>query len=103
MYSKATTLALLASSAFGLPTPQEPTLQQIAGGGPPNGGAPTKISATAIISFQGANFLENLESAFFQEGLDNLTRWNQNGEFDFAIDVVTKVHAVSLFTLTATQ
>ena len=106
MYSKVTALALLASSAFTLPTPQDPTLEQIAliaGGGPPDGGAPAGISASAIASFQGVNFLENLESAFFQEGLDNLTRWNQHGEFDFAIDVVKRVHAVSPLALPSTQ
>lgn len=94
MYSKIASFALLASSALTLPTPKDPTLEQIAliaGGGPSNGGAPKNISASAIANFQGVNFLENLESAFFKEGLDNLTAWNQNGEFDFAIDVVSKV------------
>ena len=106
MYSKIIALALLASSAFALPTPQDHTLEQvapIAGGGLPNGGAPTGISASAIASFQGVNFLENMESAFFQEGLNNLTRWNQHGEYDFTSDVVRQVHAVSLSALPATK
>ena len=52
---------------------------KIAGGKPPNGAPPANISPTAVAGFQGANFLENLESNFFAEGLYNLThRWSSS-------------------------
>ncbi|KAL8819174.1 MAG: hypothetical protein Q9191_007789 [Dirinaria sp. TL-2023a] len=95
-----TSFALLASSAFALPATKRDLsvdqAAQLATGGPPNGGAPTGISATAIAGFQAVNFLENLESAFFEQGLANLTYWNRAGELDAAIEVVTKVHAQEL-------
>lgn len=46
-----------------------------AGGAPPNGPPPPTLSQTAIGAFQLANFLENLESNYFQTGLYNLTQW----------------------------
>ena len=71
-----------------------------AGGGAPNGPPPANISDAAITDFQGVNFLENLEAAFFEEGLKNLTEWNDHGHLNFTIDVVTKVHGVSPMTIT---
>lgn len=95
-----TSFALLASSAFALPATKRDLsvdqAAQLATGGPPNAGAPTGISANAIAGFQAVNFLENLESAFFEQGLANLTYWNRAGELDAAIEVVTKVHAQEL-------
>ncbi|KAI9751005.1 MAG: hypothetical protein M4579_006215 [Chaenotheca gracillima] len=44
-----------------------------AGGAPPNGPPPTNLSANAISGFQLANFLENLEAAFFEAGVKNMT------------------------------
>ena len=64
-----------------------------AGGGPPDGPAPLGISSSAIIDFQGVNFLENLESEFFLQGLHNLSKWNTHHQYDHAIDVVKRVHA----------
>jgi hypothetical protein len=52
-----------------------PNIAQQAGGGLPNQPGTPKISLNAINSFHLANFLENLESNFFQEGLMNYTRW----------------------------
>ena len=37
-----------------------------------------------------------MESAFFLEGLQNLTNWNKNHRYDHAIDVVTRVQAQEL-------
>lgn len=71
-----------------------------AGGNVPNGPPPANITDAAITHFQGVNFLENLEAAFFEEGLKNLTEWNDRGYLNFTIDVVTKVHAVSPSTIT---
>lgn len=84
---------LAASSAQAYPTQQ--SIADIAGGAPPNGPPPASISDAGIADFQGVNFLENFEAAFFEEGLRNLTQWNSNHDLDFIIDVVTKVHAVS--------
>lgn len=64
-----------------------------AGGGPPDGPAPLNISSAAIDDFSGVNFLENMESAFFCEGLHNLTKWNTHKQYDHAIDVVRRVQA----------
>ncbi|KAF6234134.1 hypothetical protein HO173_007554 [Letharia columbiana] len=58
--------------------------------------SPLGISPGAIANFSGVNFLENLESAFFLEGLHNLTKWNTDHRHDHAIDVVTRVQAQEL-------
>ncbi|KAL8784738.1 MAG: hypothetical protein Q9195_008920 [Heterodermia aff. obscurata] len=89
-------VALFAASALAYPTPTGSSVADIAGGSTPNGTPPKNISAAAIADFQGVNFLENMESAFFEQGLKNLTAWNYNGELDAAIEVVTRVHAQEL-------
>ena len=92
-----TSFALVAASSV-LAVPMQARSESVAdtaGGAPPNGPPPAKISDDAIADFQGVNFLENLEAAFFEEGLKNLTAWNKDHDLDFTIDVVTKVHAVS--------
>lgn len=90
MHSSALFSLALFGAAFSAPTTpfKEPTnfargnparVAHIAGGAPPNSPPPANISATAIAGFTGANFLENLESAFFFAGLQNLTHtWNSS-------------------------
>ena len=68
-------------------------MADIAGGSAPNGPPPANISAAAIQDFQNVNFLENLESAFFEQAVQNLTAWNVDGILDPIIDVVTRVQA----------
>ncbi|CAF9930503.1 MAG: hypothetical protein ALECFALPRED_004618 [Alectoria fallacina] len=87
---------LIASSSALVVPRQAQSIAAIAGGGPPNGPAPLNISASAIADFSGVNFLENMESAFFFQGLQNLTKWNTNHQHDHAIDVVTRVQAQEL-------
>lgn len=66
----------------------------LAGGAPPNGAPPASISDSAVKIFQNINFLENVEAAFFAEGLSNLTHlWNHDHQYDTAIEIVTKVQA----------
>lgn len=88
-------LLLVSSSAFVIPR-QAQSIATTAGGAPPNGPAPLHISPSAIANFSVVNFLENLESAFFLEGLQNLTKWNTHHQYDHAIDVVTRVQAQEL-------
>ena len=88
-------LSLLANSVVANPVPLvtgtalPPNIAQQAGGGPPNTPGAPKISSNAIDGFHLANFLENLESAFFQEGMMNYTQWgagaNTNGVSNAAI------------------
>ena len=54
-----------------------------------------KLSQNAVNSFQLANFLENLESNFFQNGLANLTTWGTAGYTNGVsnLDVVAMVVA----------
>lgn len=91
-------IAFLAGSSEALVLPREqPSVADVAGGAPPNGPPPANISAAAVADFQGVNFLENLEAAFFAEGLQNLTHlWDKNGDLKVAINVVAKVHAQEL-------
>ncbi|KAL8833123.1 MAG: hypothetical protein Q9170_004481 [Blastenia crenularia] len=96
-------LCLLLSFTHALPTLVTRDLStdeaaKIAVGGPPNGGPPLGISAAAITNFQAVNFLENIESSFFENGLNNLTHlWApHNPALSVAIDVVNKVHAQEL-------
>ena len=101
-----TTLTLslfLSSTTNALVLPRQQSQQTItnAGGAPPNGSPPSNISSSAIADFQGVNFLENLESAFFAAGLANLTsnsEWYHpnDHEHDLAIQIVTKVQAQEL-------
>jgi len=77
-------LSLLARSVLAVPalvtgTALPPQITQQAGGGLPNTPGTPHISNTAIAAFQLANFLENLESAFFQEGFQNYTTWGTTG------------------------
>jgi hypothetical protein len=91
-------IAFLAGSSQALVLPREqPSVADVAGGAPPNGPPPDNISDAAVADFQGVNFLENLEAAFFAEGLQNLTHlWDKDGDHKVAIDVVAKVHAQEL-------
>jgi hypothetical protein len=70
---------------------------QLAGGGiPVNNNPPApQLSQNAVNSFQLANFLENLESNFFQNGLANLTKWGTAGYTNGVsnLDVVAAVAA----------
>lgn len=100
--SAITTLALLATTAFSLPTgPSTPPandqnpldFSSLAGGGPPNGKLPPNISAAAIADFQAVNFLENFESGFFAQAIGWLHNWNDKQQYDTLISVVTKIHA----------
>lgn len=94
-------LALLsASTILASPTPKRtpasPSPEQIAmaaGGGPPNSGAPTGISASAIADFGAVNFLENLEVAFFTQGLAILEASHGHKHYDAIREVVTAVIA----------
>ncbi|KAL9065513.1 MAG: hypothetical protein Q9161_008165 [Pseudevernia consocians] len=88
-------LLLASSSALVLPRDAQ-SIATTAGGNAPNGSAPLDISKSAIADFSGVNFLENMESAFFLEGLQNLTKWNTHRQHDHAIDVVRRVQAQEL-------
>ncbi|KAL6721531.1 hypothetical protein ACLMJK_000635 [Lecanora helva] len=95
MYIIISAVALLAASSNALALlPRTQDVADVAGGAPPNGPPPANISDAAVKDFQGVNFLENLESAFFEQGLQNLTnKWNDNHKIHLAIDIVTKVQA----------
>lgn len=84
---------LVASSSALVLRHQAQSNATTAGGGPPNGPAPLNISPSAIDDFSGVNFLENMESAFFYEGMQNLTRWNTHKQYDHAVDIVRRVQA----------
>ena len=100
-------LALLATTAFSIPTPNNPNsppnsqnpldFVSLAGGGPPDSKLPPNISNAAIADFQAVNFLENFESGFFEQAIEWLGGWNDksNGhhEYDQLLEVVTKIHA----------
>ncbi|KAL9125532.1 MAG: hypothetical protein Q9217_005271 [Psora testacea] len=63
------------------------------GGAPPDVPPPTSLSENVVKSFQAVNFLKNLESAFFEQALANLTKWNEQDpkhSLDDIIAVVTK-------------
>jgi hypothetical protein len=66
-----------------------------AGGGPPNSGDPILISANAVKEFQLALFLENLESFYFQTGLQNVSQWGTNGYPNDTVEILSKIVAVS--------
>ncbi|EXJ77873.1 hypothetical protein A1O3_09032 [Capronia epimyces CBS 606.96] len=78
-------LSLFAGSVFAAPAlvtgaALPPNIADQAGGGLPNAPGEPKVSQTGLDNFQVANFLENLESAFFQEGLMNYTWWGTGGQ-----------------------
>ena len=98
MYSVAvgSFVLLVATSVFAAPMHvRSDAVAVAAGGAPPNGPLPANISDAATTALQAVNFLENIEAAFYEEGLKNLTKWNDDHKLDFTIDVITKVHAVS--------
>lgn len=66
-----------------------------AGGDVPDAPPPPSLTSGTLASFQVAEFLENLESAFFQAGVTNLTVWGTQGYPANTLDVVAKVAAVS--------
>ncbi|KIX01285.1 uncharacterized protein Z518_09010 [Rhinocladiella mackenziei CBS 650.93] len=72
--------SILAAPALVTGTALPPHITQQAGGGLPNTPGTPHISQNAVSLFQLANFLENLESAFFQEGLMNFTQWGTGGQ-----------------------
>lgn len=99
----------LAGSTYAAPTiitgtALPPTTIQVAGGVPLT---PGTISQNAIGDFQVANFLENLESNFFQVGLANLTAWGTAGYTGNVNNLATvakcaaqeEVHVASIETL----
>ncbi|MCJ1397864.1 hypothetical protein MMC11_001060 [Xylographa trunciseda] len=65
----------------------------IAGGNVPNAGFPTALSESTINDIQVANFLENLESAFFQAAVTNITTWGTTGFPDDTLDIIRRVAA----------
>jgi Ferritin-like domain len=98
----AVAVALLISAASALPasitgSAITPQVTQLAGGGiPVNNNPPAaQLSQNAVSSFELANFLENLESNFFQNGLANLTAWGTAGYTNGVsnLDVVAAVAA----------
>ena len=64
-----------------------------AGGGVPNGGAPSNISATAVGGFTAVNFLENFEAGFFAQAIEWIQGWNHDGSLNLLLEVVTAIHA----------
>jgi hypothetical protein len=66
-----------------------------AGGGPPNSGDPTFLSENAVKEFQLALFLENLESSYFQSGLQNISQWGTDGDPNDTVEIISKIAAVS--------
>jgi hypothetical protein len=82
--SLAVALSLFVRSISAVPliagTALPPNIVQQAGGGLPNAPGQPQVSQNGINNFQVANFLENLESAFFQEGLTNYTWWGTGGQ-----------------------
>ena len=91
-------LSLLARSVLATPVPLvtgtalPSNIAQLAGGGLPNQPATPSISNNAINGFQLANFLENLESAFFQEGLMNYTQWGTGSQTNGVSNQVVVSH-----------
>lgn len=103
MYFLTATSTLLYASTFtagGIATAAPPCPESIdtAGGGPPNDGMPTMISAGAIKELQLANFLENMEVSFFNASLTNLTEWDTSRFPNDTLEVVSKIAAVSIST-----
>lgn len=96
----AATLVFLARTAVAVPalvtgTALPPNIAQQAGGGLPNQLGSPRVSQNGLSNFQVANFLENLESAFFQEGLFNFSSWGTGSQTNGMsnIDVVSHIAA----------
>ncbi|MCJ1294845.1 hypothetical protein MMC34_006404 [Xylographa carneopallida] len=64
-----------------------------AGGGVPNTPFPSTLSKSTLNDIQVANFLENLESAFFHAAVTNLTGWGTTGFPDDTLDLIRRVAA----------
>ncbi|MCJ1383736.1 hypothetical protein MMC17_006850 [Xylographa soralifera] len=64
-----------------------------AGGGVPNIPPPSSLSKSTLNDIQVANFLENLESAFFQAAVTNITAWGTTGFPDDTLDIIRHVAA----------
>ncbi|KAI9840150.1 MAG: hypothetical protein M1838_004195 [Thelocarpon superellum] len=79
----------------GTTNPSSPSGQVIAlaGGGNPNSPPPPTNSPNLIAGLQHINFLENLESNFFEIGIANLTKWGVDQSY---INTVAKVAAQEL-------
>ncbi|MCJ1248777.1 hypothetical protein MMC30_005996 [Trapelia coarctata] len=100
-FSDSLLLALLyASSVSTVPTRRQtgqtslpPAVISTAGGNIPNAPPPPTPSNATLNDFQIAEFLENMESAFFQAGVKNLTAWGMDGYPANTLDVVSRVAA----------
>ena len=93
---------LAVSSVMGAPTRRQaaqmnlsPEVISRAGGAVPNSGFPPTLSKSTLNDIQVANFLENLESAFFQAAVTNITAWGTAGFPDGTLDIIQRVAAVS--------
>ncbi|MCJ1473415.1 hypothetical protein MMC13_002066 [Lambiella insularis] len=73
--------------------PLSPALISEAGGDVPNAELPSSLSQATLNDIQVANFLENLESAFFEAAVTNLTQWGTAGFPDDTLDIVKRVAA----------
>ena len=80
------------SSAIALPRAANISASVSGGAVPPP--APTGLSKGALDLFTVVNFLENLEAAFFEEGLNNITQhWSSQDQHREALAVVQAVQA----------
>ncbi|KAH9216276.1 hypothetical protein DL95DRAFT_497616 [Leptodontidium sp. 2 PMI_412] len=75
--------------------PSNQTFDEIAGGGPPNGSPPPSLTPATLAAFQLAGYNENLAAAFFEEGLQNITKyWHKVSSFPVNIvSVIEKIAA----------
>jgi len=87
--------SILAAPAMVTGTALPPQITQAAGGGLPNTPGTPHLSQNAINNFQLANFLENLESAFFQEGLANFSAWGTGGQTNGVSNMVVISHVAA--------
>jgi len=95
-------ISILSLATFALAAPAPlvtgaalpPNIAWSAGGGPPNSPG-AAVSQNGINLFGLTNFLENLESNFFQTGLQNLTAWGTAGSINGHdnLDIVSHVAA----------
>jgi hypothetical protein len=100
MYSSSYFISVLSAflptlSVFAAAAPLCSDTINTAGGGPPNSAEPYSISANAVKEFQLALFLENLESFYFQTGLQNVSNWGTNGHPHETVEILSKIAAVS--------
>ena len=80
------------SSAIALPRAATNSTSSASGGAPAP--PPTGLSKSALELFTVVNFLENLEAAFFEEGLNNITQhWSSKDKHREAFAVVQAVQA----------